>query len=368
MSEILEIDKLENFPHPRDNENLLGLEAAEQILFDGFMSGKMHHAWIISGQKGIGKATLAYKFAQFILQFKTVDNVRAAGLTGLSSNFNDISAQQVRARSHPSLFVLKRAYNDKTKKFGQNINIENVRKAEQFLYKTVEKDGWRVVIIDSADDLNQNSANALLKSVEEPPKNTVFLIISSLPAKLLPTIRSRCRMLKLPDLTDQTIATLLAHHQVDISSEERDIILFLGQGSFARTLEVIDVEGLEIYKKMVSILYQIPSISRDDIHKLGGELALKAVESKFIFFTEQYLDILSRLIKFVSLGSDADKHLSLPHVEIKLFNHLSAHFTLDALFSIWEASERKFRINAAFNMDKKQSIITEFLNLEKAAR
>ncbi|MGL1920207.1 MAG: DNA polymerase III subunit delta' [Hyphomicrobiales bacterium] len=368
MSDILEIDKLENFPHPRENVKLLGLEATEQLLFDGFMSGKMHHAWIISGQKGIGKATLAYKFAQFILQYKTIENVLTAGLTGLSYNFNAISAQQVRARSHPSLFVLKRAYNDKTKKFGQNINIENVRKAEQFLNKTVEKDGWRVIIIDSADDLNQNSANALLKSIEEPPKNTIFLIVSSLPAKLLPTIRSRCRMLKLPDLSNENIAGLLQSHDVELNPEERDIILFLGQGSFARCLEVIDVDGLEIYKKIVALLYQIPSISRDDIHKLGGELALKAVESKFIFFTEQYLDILTRLIKFVSLGNDADKHFALPNVEIKLFNHLSAHFTLDALFSIWEASERKFRINAAFNMDKKQSIITEFLTLEKAAR
>ena len=368
MSEILEIDKLENFPHPRDNENLRGLDTAQQALFDGFMSSKMHHAWIISGQKGIGKATLAYKFAQFILEFKNPDNVRAAGLTSLTPNFNAISAQQVRARSHPSLFVLKRAYNDKTKKFGQNINIENVRKAEQFINKTVEKGGWRVIIIDSADDLNISSANALLKSLEEPPQNTVFLIISSLPAKLLPTIRSRCRILKLPDLDEQVISQLLQTYHVEMNAEERDIILFLGQGSFARVLEVIDVEGLEIYKKMLALLYQIPQISRDDIHKLGSELALKAVESKYIFFTEQYLAILSRLIKFISLGQAADAHMPLPNVEIKLFNHLKAHFTLDALFSLWESSEQKFRINAAFNMDKKQTIITEFLNLEKLAK
>lgn len=367
MSEILEIDKLENFPHPRDNANLLGLEVAEKALFDAFMSGKMHHAWIISGQKGIGKATLAYKFAQFILEHKTPENVSLAGIEALEPNLSAISARQVRARSHPSLFVLKRAYNDKTKKYGQNINIENVRRAEQFLNKTVEKNGWRVVIIDSADDLNNNSANALLKSVEEPPKNTIFLIVSSLPAKLLPTIRSRCRMLKLPDLSDQTIGQLLQFHNVEVNAEQRDIILFLGQGSFARTLEVIDVDGLEIYKKMLGLLYQIPRISREDIHKFGGELALKAVESKFIFFTEQYLAIISRLIKFISLGADADKHLALPSAEIKLFNHLKSHFTLDALFNLWESSEQKFRINAAFNMDKKQSIITEFLNLEKLA-
>lgn len=368
MSEILEIDKLENFPHPRDNAHLRGLEAAEQVLFDAFMSGKMHHGWIISGQKGIGKASLAYKFAQFILEYKTPEAAKAAGVEGLMPNHDAISAQQVRARSHPSLFVLKRAYNDKTKKYGQNINIENVRKAEQFLNKTVEKNGWRVVIIDSADDFNLNSANALLKSLEEPPKNTIFLIISSLPAKLLPTIRSRCRMLKLPDLDDGTIGELLQFYNVELNPDERDIILFLGQGSFARALEVIDVEGLEIYKKMVALLYQTPRISRDDIHKFGGELALKAVESKYIFFTEQYLAILSRLIKFISLGSEADKHFALPNVEIKLFNHLSAHFTLDALFSLWESSEQKFRINTAFNMDKKQTIITEFLNLEKCAK
>ncbi|NRA89276.1 MAG: hypothetical protein HRU28_18245, partial [Rhizobiales bacterium] len=236
------------------------------------------------------------------------------------------------------------------------------------LNQTVEKDGWRVIIIDSADDLNISSANALLKSLEEPPKNTIFLIISSLPAKLLPTIRSRCRMLKVADLSQQNIDSLLKHHDVVINSDEVELISFLGQGSFARVLEVIDVGGLEIYKKLVGLLYQLPQISRDDLHKFAGELALKAVETKYVFFTEQYLAIVSRMIKFISLGVHADQHLSIPNVEIKLFQRLTAHLSLDALFSLWENSERKFRINAAFNMDKKQTIITEFLQLEKIAQ
>ena len=160
----------------------------------------------------------------------------------------------------------------------------------------------------------------------------------------------------------------MQHFNLEIDQDELPIILFLGQGSFARTLEVIDVEGLDIYKKMLALLYQIPRISRTDTHKFASELALKAAETKYLFFTEQYLAILSRLIKFLSLGDDADHHLSLPHVEIKLFTHLSAHFSLDALFNLWEGSEQKFRLNSAFNMDKKQTIITEFLNFEKIAK
>ncbi len=367
MADIVEVDRLENFPHPRDISNLLGLKEAERALFDGFMSGKMHHAWIISGQKGIGKASLAYKFAQFILEYSTPKQVYDAGLTKIDPSHEVSSAHQIRAQSHPSLFVLKRQFNEKTKKFGQNITIENVRKAEKFLHQTVEKNTWRIVIIDSADDLNRNSANALLKSIEEPPENLLFLIISSMPAKLLPTIRSRCRMLKVKDLSNQTLVDLMQQYEVNVPADELDIILFLSQGSFARILELIDVDGLEIYKRMMAILDQLPNISREHLHKLASELALKVNESKYLFFLQLFLDILARFIKFKSLGAMADQHLSIPNVEINLFERLSPHFTLDALFALWEDSEQKFRINSAFNMDKKQTIITEFLQLEKCA-
>ncbi len=365
MTDILDIDELENFPHPRDNNNLLGHKAAEQVLFDAFMSGKMHHAWIIAGQKGIGKATLAYKFTQFILHYKTVQNITDAKITNLEVDFNSISSRQVRARSHPSLFVLKRAYNEKTKGFGQNINIENVRKAERFLSLTVEKDGWRVIIIDSADDLNINSANALLKSLEEPPKNTVFLIVSSKPAKLLPTIRSRCRMLKLPDLSLEVMAALIKQYEVEINPNEADIIAYLAQGSFSRLLEVIDVEGLEIYLETIKLLEQLPNISRDDLHDFATKMATKANETRYEFFAEQYLTLLARLIKYISLSGQGE---NLPNIEIKLFEQLSNHLALDALFELWENSQQKLRVNEAFNMDKKQTVITEFLQLEKIAQ
>ena len=194
-AEVLpEADRLEGFPHPRETPVLIGHEAAERELAQTFASGRMHHAWLIAGREGIGKATLAYRLARHVLARPEARD--PAGLS-LEVGAKTEAARQVRALSHPGLLVLRRPYDVRAKRLAASILIDEVRRLRSFLGLTGGEGAWRVVVVDSADELNINAANALLKSLEEPPRRALFLLISSEPSKLLPTIRSRCRRLDL---------------------------------------------------------------------------------------------------------------------------------------------------------------------------
>jgi DNA polymerase-3 subunit delta' len=192
-----EIDRLEGFPHPRETVTLYGHDAAERELAAAFAGGRVHHAWMLSGPAGIGKATLAYRVARYAL---AAPEERTAVGDRLAIRESSIVASQVRALSHPGLAVVRRAYNLRNKRFPATIPVDEVRELKTFLGRTADEGTWRVVIVDSADELNLNAANALLKALEEPPRRTLFLLVVAQPQRLLRTIRSRCRTLEMSPL------------------------------------------------------------------------------------------------------------------------------------------------------------------------
>jgi DNA polymerase III subunit delta' len=150
-----------------------------------YQAGKMHHATILSGPQGIGKATLAFQFAKQVF-----------ALTGETN-----ASEKIEAGTHPSLLHLTRSWNEDTKKFRTEIVIADVHRANHFLSRTASGGGTRIIIVDPADDMNRNAANALLKNLEEPPQKTHYFLISHVAGRLLPTIRSRCRVVDVPALT-----------------------------------------------------------------------------------------------------------------------------------------------------------------------
>ena len=173
---------------------------AEQALLEAYRGGKMHHAWLFGGPKGIGKATLAYRFARFALAHPDPASPEVAAATDLGLAADHPTFRKVAARAHPNLLVLERPWDEERKRYRTELTVPEIRRTVGFFGSTAAEDGWRIAIVDPADDMNASAANALLKVLEEPPARSLFLLVCHAPGRLIATIRSRCRRLDLAPL------------------------------------------------------------------------------------------------------------------------------------------------------------------------
>jgi DNA polymerase III subunit delta' len=194
----VELDKEPGAPHPRETFSFIGHEAEEAAFAEGLRGGRMHHAWLLTGAKGVGKATLAYRVARAALGAKRI------GPRPLDVDPEEQIARRVTALSHPDLFVLRRGFNERGKP-RREIAVDDARDLGHFFSLAASEGGMRVAIVDAVDDLNRNAANAILKTLEEPPARSILLLVCHAPGAILPTIRSRCRRLALRPLTDELV-------------------------------------------------------------------------------------------------------------------------------------------------------------------
>jgi len=232
-------DRIEGFAHPRETHALLGQEAALGRVTRALRSGRVPSAWLITGAPGIGKATLAYRIARYLLAYGATDQ----GPEDLSVPENHTATRQVAAGSHPGLLVLKRALNSKTGKLMTVLSVDEIRRLAGFFGMTSGAGGWRVAIVDTADDMNDNAANALLKMLEEPPADAMLLLLSNTPGRLLPTIRSRCQRLELRPLDNDTLQKMLARELPEMSMNERAALARLSGGSIGAALTLAASDG-----------------------------------------------------------------------------------------------------------------------------
>ncbi len=224
-------------PAPRENALLFGHAAAEAALLEAMRSGRLHHAWLITGPDGVGKATLAFRFARRLL---------AGGTASLEMDAVQPVFRRVAAAGHADLLTVEREWDDKKKRMKKNISAETARSIPGFLHLTPAEGGWRVVIVDGAEDVNPQSANALLKVLEEPPSRAVLLLVSSAPGRLLPTIRSRCRTLALSPLGDADMGRVLEAFLPAVPLAERARLVTLSDGSPGRALAMAEQGGLAV--------------------------------------------------------------------------------------------------------------------------
>ncbi len=262
-----ELDALPGAPHPRDAARVFGHQAAEDALCAALGSGRLHHAWLLTGPQGIGKATFAWRAARALL---TTPAEPEDGLFGappppssLDTDPDDPAVRRILIGTDPRLFVLRRGYDDKTKRPRNDITVDEARKLKAFFAMSIPDGGRRVVIVDAADDLNRAAANALLKALEEPPDRTVFLLIAHQPARLLPTIRSRCRVLRMHPLSASDLGAALA--QVEGSPVPPDTLTALTQladGSVRRALALHAAGGTGLYTQIIALLDSLPRLDR----------------------------------------------------------------------------------------------------------
>ncbi len=197
-----ESDRFEPAPHPRDTFGLFGHRKAEADFLEAFRAGRLPQAFILGGPLGIGKATLAWRMARFLAAHPDPGAPEVLSAKNLSVDPAHPVSRKISSMTFGDLALLRRGYNDKTKKFFTRIAVEDVRKMLHLFEQAAGGGGWRMAIIDSADDLNAASANALLKMIEEPPPRSLFLLVAHQPGRILPTIRSRCRRVMLQKLAD----------------------------------------------------------------------------------------------------------------------------------------------------------------------
>jgi DNA polymerase-3 subunit delta' len=363
-----EADRLEGFPHPRETMQLYGHEEAERRFADLFGGGRMHHAWLITGPEGIGKATLAYRMARFLLARPEERDMFGASLD-IGSETS--AGRQVRALSHPGLLVVRRPYDPQKKRIRTEITVDEVRRLKTFLALTSDENAWRVVIVDPADDLNANAANALLKSLEEPPRRTVFLLVAQSPGSLLPTIRSRCRTLGLQplrgDMLRKAVSQAIAASGEDVGAGaalepgEWEQLETLSGGSVRRVLALKAAGGLALHTRLNAVLSALPRVDWTAIHALSDELASPAAEQRFELFYELLFAELARLLR-VGAGGMA------PPDEQKLAQKLVPEPNLASWAELWETLLAEKAQTLALNLDRKSLILETFVRLERAAR
>ncbi|MGE0053382.1 MAG: DNA polymerase III subunit delta' [Hyphomicrobium sp.] len=358
-----EADRLEGFPHPRETKAIYGQTAAETTLSNALASGKMHHAWLVTGEEGIGKATLSYKAAGAIL---ARPDERGMFASGLDIEPGSTTARQIIARSHPGLIVIRRPYDPKGKRFSSTIPVDEVRRLRSFLSLSAGEQGWRVVIVDSADELNINAANALLKSLEEPPPNTVFLIVSSAPGRLLATIRSRCRTLALgplggDDLHKAAHAALSAAEKPPLNEDDFANLEGLAKGSPRRLLALMEGGGLALQAHIDKIFANLPALDIAGAHTLADDLQPAAQEQKFELFYDLFFDQLNRLVRAGATGEGRSG-------DIAAAKRLMGAGKLATYAQLWETLLRDKADAAALNLDRKSLILDTLSRLEAAAR
>ena len=358
-----EAERLEGFPHPRNTRQLFGHAATERMLARALASGRMHHAWLLTGPEGIGKATLAYRFARAALA-----RPDERDLFGESLEVDPATraAHQVAALSHPGLMVIRRAWDQKAKRFAASISVDEVRRLRSFLQLSAEQDGWRVVIADSADELNVNAANALLKSLEEPPPKTVFLIISSEPGRLLPTIRSRCRHLALQGLGSADLRRAVrqayeAEGKPAPPDKDLDALEPLAGGSVRRMLSLAGGGGLQLQAKIEKLFAALPALDRGALHLLADELQPAAAEQKFELFFDLLFAYLARLVRAEAAGDGGASDTATA-------NRIIGPSRVASFAQLWETLAHDKAAVQALNLDRKSFILDALSRLEAAAR
>lgn len=353
---------LHQFTHPRGMNFCLGYDGLEKTLLELYKAGRIPHAIVLSGPKGIGKATMAYRFARFLLKHGQGD-VGQDSLFGAPSvpETMDVAATdpvfaRIQSGGHPDFLSIERAFDDDKNRYKSSVDVDSIRKVTPFLRKTSGDGGWRVVIIDDADTMNRNAQNALLKILEEPPAKALLILVAHRSGALIPTIHSRTRMFTLPPLDEKIMQDLIGRQKHALSPSEIKVALHHAQGSFGTALEYIEHEGAAMFDTLSHIFDTAPAFDWKQIYALSEDLSGTSREGAY----ESFQRILLWLFHQLAIGKAHDGLIKNSVLEKSGFAKFAKDSPLKRLLDIAERLQAHFDMARDSNLDKKQVVSTAF--------
>jgi DNA polymerase III subunit delta' len=357
-------------PEPRANPFLTGHDAAQQAYLRAWNGGRLAHAWLIAGPRGIGKATLAYRMARFALaQHSQLDGPDLFGgptpPKSLEMSANDPVFRRVQAMGHSDFRSIERPWSDAKKtKRKTVIGVDEVREIGGFLSMTPAEGAWRALVIDAADEMNSNAANAVLKVLEEPPQRALLFLVVHNADRLLPTIRSRCRRLDLRPLTQGQVATLIGRYRPDIKTADVGPLSILADGSIGRALELADEGGIGLFRDLIGLMQDAPRFNIGKLHALGDQVmkgdAFRTVTGLLSWW-------LARVATLGAKQTLQDAAEIIPGERVAS-GKLAAAASPAAWAEVWRDVTHLAARTDAINLDKKRSLISALMRVEAAAR
>lgn len=335
-------DAIDGLKQPFEHGLFLGQEEAEAQFLSTVNSGRLHHAWLLTGPKGVGKATFAFRVARhFLNSSDNLESLESAAFD-IAASKNNPTFKQVAIGGHPNLLHLRMPYDEKSKKFKTQLTVDEIRRTVSFFGKTAGEKGWRVAIVDSANDMNGNAANALLKILEEPTERTIFFLISETPNRLLPTIRSRCRTLKFKPLNVDDMTTVLAQvaDMNDIEKAGLDQNQDVIAGSIRRAHLFASHDILDIRNAFTTLINQSPSYDVAMLHRFADTVSARGKDDLFVFFVE--------------------------FVETHIASKIRGEGINPALVSwaeVWEKVQARLALEERLNLDRKQTVLALFQDM-----
>ena len=345
---------------PRANPDLLGHENAERELLRLHQARRLPHAILLSGPRGIGKATLAFRLVRFLLA------KGEAGEDGLAIDPASGVFRRVAAGGHTDLLTIERVYDVRRRRLRGEIVVEDAREIAGFFRLTAAEEGWRIVIVDGAEEMNRSAANALLKLLEEPPRRALLLLVSHGPGRLLPTIRSRCRRFPLAPLARPIVVQLLGRYRPGLAQSEAGSVAALSEGSIGRALELVDAGGLALYRSVLELLSQIPQLDAVRLHAFADQLVGAGAEDAYRAGEDLLLQFLGRMTARAArrqLGGE-----EIVPGESDAMARLAAHADPARWAALRDEIERRFASTDQLNLDRKQAILGAFFAIEELAR
>ncbi len=350
-----EPDRVTGAPHPRETVALHGHEDAQRALLSAAASRQMPHAWLISGPRGVGKATFAWAIARHL----TASPPR--GDATLAMDPDDPVFRRAAALAEPRIGLVRRGWDERGKRLKTQLTVDEIRNLKGYFALSSPDAGWRVAIIDSADEMNDAAANALLKLLEEPPSKVVLLLVCHQPMRLLPTIRSRCRALRLGPLSPEAFAAALTAAGQEVA--DAPALHRLTGGSPGDAIRLIQGGGLEIHRAIVDILATAPHLDRGRILALTSGMQGRDSADRYALTTELITAALARLAR-----AAAQDGAELSPSEAKALDRLgrgpaAARMLAETVQRIDERAQHA----RAVNLDPEQVILDMFLAIGRAA-